>query len=1027
MRIFLSWHWLLVVNLPQFKLRPVSLHRLEHATHIADRLNELAVIVKTRSRASLTDGNRILESISARFFNALFGWNLVNLNIEQSNYPAADLGDRRRRIAIQVTSADGADKITHTRAKAVQHKLGTKFTRLFIFFLLPKKPGLPKKFFQPRCGPKIETWDIADLLKQLQDLEDLPALAKAAAVLAEEMGKIAAPALDRRFEISRIVKYAPAELIGRKGETKLINDVWAKVCRAEVPRPHILTFVALGGEGKTSLVANWAAELSAHDWPECDVAFVWSFYSQGTREQLAASSDQFLNEALNFFGDDVAKQLAASNAGPFEKGQRLARIVGQRRSLLILDGLEPLQYAPASPTPGQLKDQGIAALLKGLATVSRGLCIVTTRYSLPDLNAFWLTTAPEVKLLRLSRDAGVHLMKDLGVKGTAKELAALVEDMKGHALTMNLLGRFLRRAHRGDIRRRDRVKFEEADGKIDGGRAFRIVAAYEQWLLRDGGDEGRREVAVLRLMGLFDGPADASCLDALRKPPIISGLTDPFLKEREGFERLLKPPIPIPEDDGNVAVSSLAECGLVTVIEHAELLDTHPLIREYFAKELRGGNPEAWRTAHGRLFEHLCSTTLDKPQPALEDLMPLFKAVAHGCHAGRQEDAYTVLDRRICRSEEKYAVRRLGAFGSELGAMACFFDIPWRRVSPSLGEYRRAWLFCEVGLHLCALGRMAEALEPMRLGTALLIQQQNWKNAAISASNLSALELTLGQVTVAIDDARQSVTYADFSGDAFERLARRAILADALHQVGRRAEAETHFIEAERIQAAFQPDKSLLYSTQGSRFCDLLLSHPEIGAWRQFLEGANAPEIRRASCLSAQERESTLHSCETVAERVAAIQKRRTGLPTYWLLDIALDHLTMGRALLFRAILKGTTVGFSMPEIEKAVDFLRQANQQDELPRGLLTRTWMRFLTGARSGAESAQEDLNEAWEIAERGPMRLHMADIHLYRARLFFREKSYPWESPQTDLAAAEKLINDCGYHRRDEELADAKFVVK
>jgi hypothetical protein len=57
---------------------------------------------------------------------------------------------------------------------------------------------------------------------------------------------------------------------------------------------------------------------------------------------------------------------------------------------------------------------------------------------------------------------------------------------------------------------------------------------------------------------------------------------------------------------------------------------------------------------------------------------------------------------------------------------------------------------------------------------------------------------------------------------------------------------------------------------------------------------------------------------------------------------------------------------------------------------------------------------------------MRLHMADIHLHRARLFFREAQYPWESPQADLAAAEKLINECGYHRRDEELADAKAAI-
>ena len=59
---------------------------------------------------------------------------------------------------------------------------------------------------------------------------------------------------------------------------------------------------------------------------------------------------------------------------------------------------------------------------------------------------------------------------------------------------------------------------------------------------------------------------------------------------------------------------------------------------------------------------------------------------------------------------------------------------------------------------------------------------------------------------------------------------------------------------------------------------------------------------------------------------------------------------------------------------------------------------------------------------------MKLLLADIHLHRARLFFREPTYPkeWDSPASDLAAAEKLINECGYHCRDEELADAKAVI-
>jgi hypothetical protein len=66
---------------------------------------------------------------------------------------------------------------------------------------------------------------------------------------------------------------------------------------------------------------------------------------------------------------------------------------------------------------------------------------------------------------------------------------------------------------------------------------------------------------------------------------------------------------------------------------------------------------------------------------------------------------------------------------------------------------------------------------------------------------------------------------------------------------------------------------------------------------------------------------------------------------------------------------------------------------------------------------------------------MPLFLADIHLYRARLFFREGEYPWDKDpdgkprgaEDDLAAAEKLINRCGYHRRDEELADAKDALK
>ena len=66
---------------------------------------------------------------------------------------------------------------------------------------------------------------------------------------------------------------------------------------------------------------------------------------------------------------------------------------------------------------------------------------------------------------------------------------------------------------------------------------------------------------------------------------------------------------------------------------------------------------------------------------------------------------------------------------------------------------------------------------------------------------------------------------------------------------------------------------------------------------------------------------------------------------------------------------------------------------------------------------------LLRAFHVFEQQHLRLNMADIHLDCARPFFPEAPYSWKSPQADLAAAERLANDCGYHNRDQVLADAK----
>ena len=779
---------------------------------------------------------------------------------------------------------------------------------------------------------------------------------------------------------------AAAHLFGRKTELKLLEDAW------QSRDVKVLTLVAWGGVGKTSLVAKWVAELEKRKHDGADY-FDWSFYSQGTRDHSSATGEPFVDAALRFFGD-VA--MAESPRGGWEKGARLAELVGQRRTLLVLDGLEPLQHPVSSQVKGQLKDPALQALLRGLAARNAGLCVVTTRVPPVDLKNWWESSAPIHELARLTGEAGVALLKALGVQGSDRELAKAVEEVQGHALTLNLLGSFLRVAFQGDVRQRDKVDLGEANEEQDG-HAFRVMAAYEMFFEAEG-EKGKRQLAILRLLGLFDSKASHECLAELRREPAIAGLTEALVGLRDTAWQS--------------SLDRLREAGLVELLEDG--VDAHPLIREYFARRLQGlgldvgaglalpsgvttGNNAAWREAHGRLFDFLKENTEHQPA-TLAGLQPLYQAVYHGCQAGRQQEAYDdVYQARIVRHSQFFSSNRLGAFGADLGAVACFFETPWSRVSPSLTEADQAWLLNQAAFHLRALGRLREAVEPMRAVLNVDIESSRWKEAAASASNLSELEITLGQVAAAVADAEQSVVFADRSGVAVWRMASRTTLADARHQAGEEGAALELFHEAERLQAEDQPEYPLLYSLQGFQYCDLLL----------------APAERAAG--SGRDARAPSGECGEVERRAAQALgiAEKSGLS---LLTIALDHLSLGRARLYRALLEGRAASSLAPaqdEIEKAVAGLRAAGDIEFVARGLLTRAWLRFAQGEE---DEARADLDEAAEIAERGSMRLHLADLALYRARFF---------GDRAALAEARRLIEECGYGRRRAELADLEAI--
>jgi TIR domain-containing protein len=803
-----------------------------------------------------------------------------------------------------------------------------------------------------------------------------------------------------------------AALFGRDETLTLLDKVW----EAQSPDSRVVAFKAQGGVGKSTLINQWLVEMRRDNFRGATRVFGWSFYSQGVRDQGAPSADTFIAAGLRFFGDD---ETAASAASPWDKGQRLARLVGAERALLILDGMEPLQSAHPVDR-GKLRDPALEALLRGLARQSAGLCIITTRETLADLGK--KSGIVEHDLEQITSQAGRALLRAMHVVGTDAELESLAGRFGPHALAISLLGTYLHKQPGSRVG--PATELEQMSGRTP---VDRVLAGFEKWFGQSA------ELEALRLLGFFDRPADECCLEALRTTPPIPGLTE--------------------------LLAGTAAADWVRVLAHLETLrlihtrhgdtgkqfvDTHPIIREHFAAQLREGNPVAWREGHRRLYEYLCESTKEGDQPTLEDLQPLYQAVAHGCQAGlHQEACDKVFFARLRRSNENYANQNLGAFGSDLGAVASFFESPWKRLSPNLTEADRGWCLAVTAFDLRALGRLTEALEPLRESAEEAVKREDWRNAAIGNGNLSELELTLGEVAGALDDAERSVTYSDAGADAARRQRSLTKLAYALHQAGRTVDSLAHLQQAEKMQLELQPRFPQLSALEGYRFCGVLLARAEHTAWRLVLRLEVSPNFPRPPQAGTFALADLHKSCAEVQRRAAQSLSWSGIAYQAILLSPALDHLTLGRAALYAAILENAESGKrsanwenTRRELDAAVSGLRRAGTQDHLPRGLLTRAWLRFLTEAHTGVESAQEDLDEAWEIAERGPMRLFMADIHLYRARLFHAVKPYPWNKfedgregrgPKDDLADARELIERCGYWRRKEELEDAEEAAK
>jgi TIR domain/AAA ATPase domain len=861
---------------------------------------------------------------------------------------------------------------------------------------------------RPRDAKPFQSYPLGERNQHMSDAADEIA-EKAAEIAARKEAASPSKPMARALpivHISGLPETFYERLVGRDAELMRLDEAWSD------EKTNILSLVAEGGAGKSALVNEWLTRLQANGYRGADCVLGWSFYSQGSKER-ATAADEFLNWALAKLGVKLATTSASA------KGEAIAEALMTRRALLVLDGVEPLQHGPG-PQEGQLKDQGLRALLRRFAAAppkaDHSLIVLTSRLAVADIQRFRTSAAPVVDVEKLSDEAGAELLRDNDVWGVDRDLKSASHDFGGHALALTLLASLLKETQNGDVRRRDHIRGLLADA--DNPRhdqARRVMESYErEWLAGQ-----PILLAILHCVGLFDRPASGDCLTALRARPAIPGLTDAL--------------VGLVDDQWRRAVARLREARLLAPADPSdpEALDAHPLVREWFGEWLRQTNEAAWTAAHSRLYEHLRETTLEGDRPTLADLAPLYHAIAHGCRAGRYQEALDeVYKKRICRrlpsgQIEFYSRKKLGAAGSNLAAISWFFDRPYEIAAAVLTPPTHGFLFNQASFGLRAQGRLQEALLALRAALRTDEEVQGWRNAAIIASNLSETELLVGQIAAAATTAETSVALADRGGVAFQMMLNRTIQADALHAAGEWEKAWDLFTDAERRERERRPKYAVLYSVQGYRYCDLLLSH------------------RRAA-----------------EARGRAAQTLKWARTQNILLDVALDTLTLGRAYLALALQSPVDGAWAETardhartageKLDEAVEGLRAFGEHEWIPRGLVARAALRHAVGDWDGAA---HDLDEVEEIAEPGPspMRLYLCDCALERARLALAKReafaplyglvepsSPPPAAPDAVVAAglreearkelnkARTLIAECGYHRRDEELAELDAVV-
>ena len=119
------------------------LKKKELIEQIAVNIAHLKATVETHNSVHFFDLNVVSEDFFAALLNLVYGYDLENLNHEELNKAAVDLGDKKNRIAVQVTSQRTKPKIQKTLNTFYEHGLTDDYDMLKVLIIGDRTGNYP--------------------------------------------------------------------------------------------------------------------------------------------------------------------------------------------------------------------------------------------------------------------------------------------------------------------------------------------------------------------------------------------------------------------------------------------------------------------------------------------------------------------------------------------------------------------------------------------------------------------------------------------------------------------------------------------------------------------------------------------------------------------------------------------------------------------------------------------------------------------------------------------------------------------